>query len=139
MKRDVPLSLKVSKSARGKLDFMTAKFERSQGYLVEKMIDRAYLDIENTSPIKEKKVVAKRFTPPTVDEVFSYCNERCNNVDAQTFVDHYQANGWMRGKVKIKDWKACVRTWEKGSNQKVTGVSGKTSGNFSACEDFING
>ena len=54
----------------------------------------------------------KRFVPPTVEEVFNYCNERCNNVDAQNFVDHYTANGWMRGKVKIKDWKACVRTWE---------------------------
>jgi len=70
--------------------------------------------------IKDKvaKAPAKRFLAPTVEEVFNYCQERCNNVDAQNFVDHYSANGWIRGKAKIKDWKACVRTWEKNSNNK---------------------
>jgi len=53
-----------------------------------------------------------RFIPPTVEEVAEYCRERGNGVDAQTFVDHYEANGWMRGKNKMKDWKACVRVWE---------------------------
>jgi len=53
-----------------------------------------------------------RFTPPTVSEVRAYCDERKNSIDPQVFVDFYEANGWMRGKSKIKDWKACVRTWE---------------------------
>ena len=56
-----------------------------------------------------------RFKPPTVEEVAAYCLERGNHVDAQLFVDYYTANGWMRGKTKIKDWRACVRTWERGS------------------------
>ncbi len=55
-----------------------------------------------------------RFKPPTVEEVAAYCLERGNHVDAQRFVDYYTANGWMRGKTKIKDWRACVRTWERG-------------------------
>lgn len=55
----------------------------------------------------------KRTMPPTVDEVAAFCLERENGIDAQDFVDHYQANGWMRGKSKLKDWKAAVRTWEK--------------------------
>jgi hypothetical protein len=30
-------------------------------------------------------------------------------------VDFYAANGWVQGKGKpIKDWRAAVRTWEKG-------------------------
>ena len=56
-----------------------------------------------------------RFKPPTVEEVAAYCLERGNHVDAQRFVDYYTANGWMRGKTKIKDWRACVRTWERGA------------------------
>ncbi|MCD8052170.1 MAG: hypothetical protein LUE89_10925 [Clostridiales bacterium] len=32
-------------------------------------------------------------------------------MNAQLFVDHYEAGGWMRGNTKIKSWKACVRTW----------------------------
>lgn len=54
----------------------------------------------------------KYFTPPTVEEVRDYCLERKNNINPQKFVDHYETNGWMRGSTKIKDWKACVRTWE---------------------------
>ncbi len=55
----------------------------------------------------------KKFTPPSVEEVRQYCQERGNNVDPESFVAHYEANGWYRGKTKIKDWKSCVITWEK--------------------------
>ena len=56
---------------------------------------------------------SKRFTPPSVDEVRAYCQDRQNGVDPQRFVDYYTSNGWMVGKNKMKDWKASVRTWEK--------------------------
>jgi len=61
---------------------------------------------------REDKKPVRRFTPPSVDEVKDYCNERNNGIDPQSFIDYYQTNNWMRGKNKIKDWKACVRTWE---------------------------
>lgn len=54
-----------------------------------------------------------RFAPPSLSEVTEYCKSRHNSVDPQKFIDHYQANGWVRGKTKISDWRACVRTWEK--------------------------
>lgn len=56
-----------------------------------------------------------RFIPPTVEEVRAYCNERKNNVDAEAFVNFYASKGWYVGKNKMKDWKACVITWEKRS------------------------
>ena len=56
---------------------------------------------------------AKRFTPPTLEEVKAYCFERGNNVDANHFIDYYTSNGWLVGKNKMKDWKAAVRTWER--------------------------
>lgn len=62
---------------------------------------------------KEVKEREKRFVKPTVQEVAAYCQERGNSIDAQNFVDHYDANGWMRGKSHVRDWKACIRTWEK--------------------------
>lgn len=76
-----------------------------------------------TTTIEEKKEGKKVrnnniFVPPSVDEVKSYCQERKNSVDAQSFVDFYTANGWVQGKGKpIKDWKACVRTWEKNNKK----------------------
>lgn len=66
----------------------------------------------NTKEIKRGER-SKKFLPPTVDEVAAYCRDRQNNVDPQTFVDFYEAKGWMIGKSKMKDWKAAVRTWEK--------------------------
>lgn len=67
----------------------------------------------NQEPITNNQInKGGRFTPPTVSEVKAYCVERKNSIDPQVFVDFYEANGWMRGKSKIKDWKACVRTWE---------------------------
>ena len=67
----------------------------------------------DSGSVKEKK---SRFTPPTLEQVQAYCLERGNTVNPNSFLNHYESNGWMRGKTKIKDWKACVRTWE--SNQK---------------------
>jgi hypothetical protein len=64
---------------------------------------------------REEKNKNKRFAPPSIQEVSDYCADRGNSVDPQTFLDHYEANGWVRGKTKIKCWKACVRTWEKNS------------------------
>jgi len=54
-----------------------------------------------------------RFKKPTVNDVNDYCKERNNNIDAETFYDFYESKDWKIGKSKMKDWKACVRTWEK--------------------------
>ena len=74
----------------------------------------------------------KRFTPPTVEEVAAYCEERHNGIDAQAFVDHYAASGWMRGKTPIRDWKACVRTWE----QKRRGTPAVAMGGVNSFADI---
>jgi hypothetical protein len=71
----------------------------------------------NPNPNPSMKTRA-RFTPPTVDEVDAYCKERGNGVDAQKFVDFYASKGWMVGKNSMKDWKAAVRTWEKGDSSR---------------------
>lgn len=60
---------------------------------------------------------AKRFKPPTVDEVRAYCRERANSVDPDQWHDHYTANGWKVGKNPMKDWKASVRTWERSPDE----------------------
>lgn len=78
--------------------------------LDKKRIDKSKEDNKNTSG---------RFTPPTLEEVISYCSERKNTVDANKFFNHYESTGWMRGKNKIKDWKACVRTWESDNKQQT--------------------
>jgi hypothetical protein len=70
---------------------------------------------ENTSLNKEDKKVetAKRFTPPSIDEVKSYISEKGYSVDAESFVAFYTSKNWFVGKNKMKDWRAAVVTWEK--------------------------
>ena len=70
---------------------------------------------ENTSLNKEDKKAetAKRFTPPSIDEVQSYVSEKNYSVDAESFVAFYQSKNWFVGKNKMKDWHAAVVTWEK--------------------------
>lgn len=67
---------------------------------------------KNDKNEKNDKNSVVRFTPPTIEEVISYCQERRNNVDATRFINFYEMKGWMVGKNKMKDWKAAVRTWE---------------------------
>lgn len=70
------------------------------------------LEIETRDRVRDKK----RFTPPTVEEVQAYCEERKNSVDPETFVDFYTSKGWKVGNTPMKDWKAAVRTWERNRN-----------------------
>lgn len=75
--------------------------------------------VDCNNNIDNKKESNKRFTPPTVEEVRAYCIERNNNVDAERFVDYYESKGWLIGKIKMKSWKAAVRTWERNGYSSV--------------------
>lgn len=94
----------------------------------------------NTPKKREKK---EKFKVPTVEEVQEYCRERRNNIDAQHFIDYYSARGWMLGKSKIKDWKACVRTWERNDSfkpQKPVNLENVTTDkiDYSLPQDFLD-
>jgi hypothetical protein len=79
--------------------------------------------LNKESKVKESKVKENnnnsekphthKFVTPSIESIKKYCTERKNNVDAEKFFDFYQSKGWMVGKNKMKDWKACIRTWEK--------------------------
>ena len=73
-------------------------------------------DIDSANAESKGDKSPNRFIKPTVQQVRAYCSERKNRVDAVQFIDHYETNGWRRGKTPIKDWQACVRTWEQNDN-----------------------
>lgn len=74
------------------------------------------INIDRTIDTKTKR---KRFVPPTLEEVRTYCQERKNHVDPERFVDFYESKGWMVGKNRMINWKAAVRNWEKSEKQRV--------------------
>lgn len=69
------------------------------------------LDIKKT--LTNVSAKESRFTPPSLEEVTRYKNERHSLVDPEAFIDFYQSKGWMVGKNKMKDWKAAFRNWER--------------------------
>lgn len=62
---------------------------------------------------KTRRPVREPFTPPSLDEVIQYCKERKNTVDAEKWFHHYESNGWMVGKNKMRSWRSAIITWEK--------------------------
>lgn len=85
------------------------------------------VDVNEDNPEKIKK-----FKPPTVEEVAAYVATRKTKIDPEKFVNHYQSNGWMVGKTKMKDWKAAVRTWERNEREWKKRKEGESNGKVSS-------
>jgi len=92
--------------------------------------------VSNSSKVPSTK--GKNFTPPTVEEVSAYCQERGNNIDAETFCDFYQSKDWVIGKDKMKNWQAAVRTWEKREQSKPTYQKKEPFNMISALQQMYN-
>lgn len=52
------------------------------------------------------------FSKPTVDDIASYAKEIGKSMNAQRFYDFYESKGWTVGNQPMRDWKACVRSWQ---------------------------
>lgn len=96
--------------------------ERIESYL--EMIDQSLILIVGllkeqnklieASQKKPKQEPRSKFTPPTIDQVSDYVKELDGTIDPNSFIDYYQARGWkLNNGTAVKDWKACVRTWER--------------------------
>jgi hypothetical protein len=71
-----------------------------------RLVDKSVVSLPDTARTK------KMFVKPSIEEIRAYCLERKNNVNADQWLAHYEAKGWLIGKSPMKDWKAAVRTWE---------------------------
>ena len=69
-------------------------------------------------PTATPKPATRRRTPPmqrpTVWEVENFCRTQgLQLVDAQRFVDYYEANGWKVGRNPMRSWQAAARNWQR--------------------------
>lgn len=68
---------------------------------------------EEKEDIKENQVREKRFTPPTLEEVQAYCQERHSPVDPVQFFNYFTEGNWTDSKGnKVRNWKQKLLTWE---------------------------
>lgn len=59
------------------------------------------------------------FHPPTLDEVCRHVAAKGYSFDPVAFFSHYESNGWLVGRTKMKNWHSACITWER--NQKTYG------------------
>lgn len=78
------------------------------------------LDTRNSNnDTRESEKRAARFTPPTVDEVAAYAEEKgYTGFSADRFMAYYESNGWKVGRNAMKDWRAAVRNWASRDSEK---------------------
>ena len=96
--------------------------EQREGWRQRKAKQREH---EKEKP--EKKPPSTAFKKPTRAEVVEYCTEkRLELVDVDVFMDHYEANGWMIGKGKMKDWQATIRNWDRREKEAGSGRGKKS-------------
>jgi len=83
------------------------------------------LSLSRAFPEPEGLSRAPRFTPPTLEEVTAYSEQRKAEgeawVDPRRFIDFYASKGWKVGKTKMVDWQACHRGWKPDSNRNGNG------------------
>jgi hypothetical protein len=104
--------LKYSEYQDNNITETSQKHHRNDTETTQKHTNKNDKNVKN-----DKNNISNIFVPPTLEEIQAYCKERNNGVDAQRWYDFYLSKGWMVGKNKMKDWKAAVRTWEKGGAQ----------------------
>lgn len=90
------------------------------------------------SSAKSTTTKRKRFEKPTLSQITQYCLERNNNVNAEQFYDYYESNGWKVGKNSMKDWKACVRTWERNGYDKPIKKKNNKQDTLNDMRDLMN-
>ena len=80
--------------------------------LLPSKISKTFEEAESFLEVVSSDVKTSSFVEYTAE----YMNNKYEiyDVDAEMFIDYYEANGWVQGKGKpIKDWKACIRTWDR--------------------------
>ena len=106
---------------------------------IEKELEKDIeIEKEIHSSAKSTTTKRKRFEKPTLSQITQYCLERNNNVNAEQFYDYYESNGWKVGKNAMKDWKACVRTWERNGYDKPIKKKNNKQDTLNDMRDLMN-
>jgi len=103
---------------QGSKEILTRYIKLKDNPSLKNYTDNNNINITNTNLTDSNSKV--RFKKPTLDDVKNYCILRNNNIDAEAFIDFYESKNWKIGRNKMKDWKACVRTWERRESKKTT-------------------
>jgi hypothetical protein len=97
------------------------------------------VELNKTDPFNKTQRVRPqgKFSPPSALEVQEYAHSIGFTLDGEKFVSHYAANGWTRGKSKMRDWRAAVRYWKATENTKNEYGRGKIRDHAEPVGEFV--
>ena len=113
-------------------------FEKSTPEIEIELEKDIEIEKEIHSSAKSTTTKRKRFEKPTLSQITQYCLERNNCVNAEQFYDYYESNGWKVGKNAMKDWKACVRTWERNEYRKPNSKKNSKEDAINVVKELMN-
>ena len=122
--------LKLAKRAD---DYISKAFKENSPQVIEsKQVTKKPKKTQKNS-LEEKRIEEKRkeknirFKPPSLDDVILHCQQTNNPVDPEKFFYHYESNGWMVGKNKMKSWKSAIAGWQTRDKEKPISGTRDTS------------
>lgn len=149
IKEDATITMTQIKDMTGSV---TDWAEKKRRYRETKTNEGQAEDTMRTCPIRDKRQeirdknnihVSKKFTPPTFEDVKTYCHERGDKVDPKKFFDYFEAGKWHDSEGKpVRNWKQKVITWEKHAKPMTkTNYSGikQQDYNFDEIERMLKG
>lgn len=128
-KKSVESSVVCDTTPHAQAEGEVAEAEVNQVAEVAAVAEVATTDVATTEAVEvaaesvpaaeaKPKPATRRRTPPmqrpTVWEVENFCRTQgLTLVDAQRFVDYYEANGWKVGRNPMRSWQAAARNWQR--------------------------
>lgn len=78
-------------------------------------------NVKNDNNVKndKKSKGQTKFAKPSLDELQAFISENNLKVNAQSFLDYYNSNGWKVGENSMKDWKATCRNWSRREQERT--------------------
>lgn len=97
-------------------------------------------NVNNDNNVNNKKRTNKEsFKKPSFEDIKKYCLDKNKSIDIESFINHYESNGWFVGKNKMKSWTATVNQWHSRNIKKLKSKKAVTKNLFPSSNDFIDG
>jgi len=95
----------------------------------------AHIDKHKRETIRElkRRGAHAKFIKPTIQQLEQHIIEKDYSVDAAVFFNHYESNGWMVGKNKMRNWPAALANW---NAREKKGIEKDGSGKRKTKRDF---
>lgn len=99
--------------------------ESTKSTSVKSRATESTVSVNGNVSVSDKDKKTSRFAPPSLIQIKEFILEKGYSVNAEQFFNHYETNGWMVGKAKMKKWQAALANWNSRNNKSETNTQVK--------------